>query len=128
MRLLKTALLIGALLAIAFLFIMGCGLSNTAYGKKADIRGNITNITKTTEQNIIGSILVEGNIEKDTKFDKASITITRQTRIFEYKDSKLVKAHFASLQIGQKVQALFTGQVLESYPVQVKAIEVVILE
>jgi len=35
---------------------------------------------------------------------------------------------FTTFKIGQKVQALFTGQVLEFYPIQVKAIEVVILE
>ena len=36
--------------------------------------------------------------------------------------------NFTSFKIGQKVQVLFTGQVLESYQVQVKTIEVVILE
>ena len=127
MKLLKIVMLLGAILIITFLFIMGCGLSNI--GTKADIRGNITNISKNTEdKNIIGSILIEGNLERDTKYDKASVTITRQTRIFEYKNKKHVKADFESFKIGQKVQALFTSQVLESYPVQVKAIEVVILE
>ena len=123
MRLLKIVLLMGAIL----LFITGCSLSNI--GTKADIRGNMTNIAKNTEdKNIIGSILKEGNLERDTKYDKASVTITRQTRIFEYKNKKLIKADFESFKIGQKVQALFAAQVLESYPVQVKAIEVIILE
>jgi hypothetical protein len=127
MRLLKIVLLAGALLVVAFLFITGCSLSNI--GTKADIRGNITNITKNIEdKNIVGSILIEGNLERDTKYDKASVTITRQTHIFEYKNKKFIKADFASFKIGQKVQTLFTGQVLESYPVQAKAIEVVILE
>ena len=127
MRLLKIVLPMGALLAIAFLFIMGCSLSNI--GTKADIRGKITNIAKNTEdKDIIGSILIGGNLERDTKYDKASVTITRQTHIFEYSNKKFIKADFESFKIGQKVQALFTGQVLESYPVQVKAIEVVILE
>ena len=127
MRLLKIVLLIGALLAIAFLFITGCSLSNA--GTKSDIRGNITNITKNTEdKNIIDSILIEGNLERDTKYDKASITVTRQTHIFEYSNKKFIKADFESFKIGQKVQALFAAQVLESYPVQVKAIEVIILE
>lgn len=126
MKLLKITLLLGTILII-FSSITGCSLSNI--GTKADIRGNITNISKNTEdKNIIGSILIEGNLERDTKYDKASVTITRQTRIFEYKNKKLIKADFESFKIEQKVQALFTGQVLESYPVQVKAIEVVILE
>ena len=77
---------------------------------------------------IIGSILIEGNIEKDTEFDKASVTITKETRVFESKSGKLIKASFDSLKPNQRVQALFTGPVMESYPVQVKAKEVVILE
>jgi hypothetical protein len=127
MRLLKIILLLVTILIIAFLFITGCSLSSI--GTKADIRGKIINIDKNTEdRNIIGSILVEGNLERDTKYDKASVTITRQTHIFEYSNKKHIKADFESFKIGQKVQVLFTGQVLESYPVQVKAIEVVILE
>lgn len=127
MRLLKIVLLIGTILAMAFLFTSGCSLSSI--GTKADIRGNIISINKNTEdKNITGSILIEGNLERDTSYDKASVTITRQTHIFKYSNKKFIKADFASFKIGQKVQALFTGQVLESYPVQVKAIEVVILE
>jgi hypothetical protein len=127
MRLLKIFPLLVAILIISSLFTTGCSISSI--GTKGDIRGNITNITKNTEdKNIIGSILMEGNLERDTKYDKASVTITRQTHIFEYNNKKFIKADFESFKIGQKVQALFTGQVLESYPVQVKAIEVVILE
>ena len=114
------------------LFItIGCNFSISNYGKEADIRGNITNISKAAEDrpgDLIGSILIEGNIEKDTEFDKASVTITKETRIFESKSGKLIKASFGSFKPNQRVQALFTGPVMESYPVQVKAKEVVILE
>jgi len=111
--------------------IIGCNLSISNYGKEADIRGSITNIYKATEDStgdIIGSILIEGNIEKDTEFDKASVTITKETRVFESISGKLIKASFDSLKPNQRVQALFTGPVMTSYPVQGTAKEVVILE
>lgn len=123
----------GVILIMIFtlFIIISCNFSTSNYGKEADIRGIITNIYKATEDNagdIMGSILIEGNIEKDTEFDKASVTIIKETRIFESKSGKLVKASFDSLKPNQRVQALFTGPVMESYPVQVKAKEVIILE
>ena len=127
MTLLKIISPLVAILILSSLFATGCSLSGI--GTKADIRGNIVNIAKNTEdKNIIGSILIEGNLERDTKYDKASVTIARQTHIFEYSNKKFIKADFTSFKIGQRVQVLFTGQVLESYPVQVQAIEVVILK
>ena len=111
--------------------IIGCNFSISNYGKESDIRGSITNIYKATEDStgdIIGSILIEGNIEKDTEFDKASVTITKETHVFESKSGKLIKASFDSLKPNQRVQALFTGPVMTSYPVQGTAKEVVILE
>jgi beta-N-acetylhexosaminidase len=129
MKLLK----LGTILIIIFtlFIIIGCTFSISNYGKETDIRGRITNIYKSTEDStgdIMGSILVEGNIEKDTEYDKASVTITKETRIFESKNGKLIKVSFDSLKPNQRVQALFTGPVAESYPVQVRAKEVVILE
>jgi beta-N-acetylhexosaminidase len=129
MKLLKLGI-IPILIFILFI-IIGCNYSISNYGKEAHIRGNITNIYKTTEyktEDIIGSILIEGSIEKDTEYDKASVTITKETRIFESKNGKLIKVSFGSLKLNQRVQALFTGMVAESYPVQARAEELVILE
>jgi hypothetical protein len=129
MKILKPGII---LLAIFTLFLLiGCSLFNSDYGKKADIRGSITSINKAAEDNtgdIKGSILVEGNIEKDTTIDKALVNITKSTRIFESKSGKLIKASFDSLKPNQRVQVLFTGPVMTSYPVQGTAKEVVILE
>jgi beta-N-acetylhexosaminidase len=129
MKLLKLGTI--PIIIFTLFIIIGCNLSISNYGKEADIRGSITSIYKATEDStgdVIGSILIEGNIEKDTEYDKASVTITKETRIFESKSGKLIKANFDSLKPNQRVQALFTGPVAESYPVQVRAKEVVILE
>ena len=119
-------------MAIFTLFILiSCNFSTSNYGKEADIRGSITSIYKITEDNtgdIKGSILIEGSMETDTAFDKALVTITKVTRIFESKSGKFIKASFGSLKTNQRVQVLFTGPVMTSYPVQGTAKEVIILE
>jgi beta-N-acetylhexosaminidase len=129
MKLLKLATL--SIIIFTLFIIIGCNFSISNYGKEADIRGSITSIYKVTEDStgdIVGSILIEGNIDKDTEFDKASVTITKKTRIFESKSGKFIKADFDSLKPNQRVQALFTGPVMTSYPVQGTAKEVIILE
>ncbi len=104
----------------------------TPTGKEADIRGNITVIQKadlqSRERGIIGTVLIEGVLEKDTEFDRALVTITNKTRILEQEGQVSRSKTFDDLRAGQKVQALFTGTVLESYPVQATAIEIVILK
>ena len=100
-------------------------------GVKADIRGAITRMTPSGEdglsKGIIGAILVEGKIEKDTGFDRAFVEITRGTLILKKEGEEFRKVSFESLKIGQETQAVFTGPVRESYPVQATAREFIIL-
>lgn len=111
--------------------LVACGPSGAEVGTQADIRGTITNINRADAQSggkgIIGSVLIEGAIEEDTEFDKASVTITDKTGIFQQEGQGYSRVTFESLEIGQRVQARFTGPVMESYPVQATASEIVIL-
>ncbi len=111
--------------------LVACGPSGAGVGTQADIRGTITNINRadaqSREKGIIGSVLIEGATEEDTEFDKASVTITDKTSIFQQEEQGYVRVTFESLEIGQRVQARFTGPVMESYPVQATASEIVIL-
>ena len=99
---------------------------------KVAVRGHITAISaadaSAQERGIIGSVLVEGPIEQDTSFDRAAVEITKTTRISKRAGPELQAALFAALQVGQRVEATFTGTVRESYPVQVAAMEFIILE
>ena len=99
---------------------------------KVAVRGHITVITEADtsgqERGIIGSALIAGEIEKDTEFDKAVVEITRTTRISERDGEGFQMVSFESLQAGQKVEATFTGAVRESYPVQVAAMELIVLK
>jgi hypothetical protein len=120
---------------LPLLLVTGCGSSGNgqdipgADRGDADIRGDITNISvmESGAGGMLGSILIEGELEKDTQFDKASVTVTEETRIFRQLDDETVEADFADLSVGQRVQAVFTGPVAESYPVQATAAEIVIL-
>lgn len=83
-----------------------------------DIRGRITRIDTS-------SILVEGSLESDTRYDRASVRITGDTKIVRTRGGETVP--FAELEVGDLVEASFTGAVAESYPVQATAAEVVVL-
>jgi len=123
----KLAALLGPTLALVFGLVPAA-----AQDTKADIRGMVTNMSAANEEakkkGILGSVLVEGAKEKDTSYDKASICVTDKTKIEKLVGKERKPAKFEDLKKGAKVQALFTGPVAESYPVQAAAKEILILE
>ena len=92
-----------------------------------DIRGEVTNLTEGTGETL-GTILIEGEIEADTSYDKASVRIDEDTRIYELLDGEPVSASFDEIRVGFTVEAWFEGPVAESYPVQAYARQVLILD
>lgn len=112
-------------------WVLGCGRFQTSEGTAAYIKGTITNIHRADrqgrEKSIIGFILIEAVSEKYTKFDKAFISITDKTHIFEQKERDRRLVTFEALEIGQRAKAQFAGPVAQSYPVQAQALEIVIL-
>jgi len=91
------------------------------------IRGVISDKSEGTGD-VLGTVLIEGVIEEDTTYDKASVRVEGDTDIFqEEQDGTLTEGTFADLAEGQAVEAWFTGPVAESYPVQAKAAKIVIL-
>lgn len=101
--------------------------------EKMDIRGKITHVRRAepggaVDDRLIGSILIEGVKEPDTKFDRASVRVTDETKIFVQRDKGRRQASFDDLRAGERVEARFTGPVMESYPVQANASEIVILK
>lgn len=120
----------GAALALAFGvlgLLAGCGGSEPE-PVTADIRGVITALTPAGEPGAaLGSVRIEGAKQPDTRYDKASVRITPETRVFQQLGDFRRPLTFADLALGDKVEARFTGPVAESYPVQATASEVVIL-
>ena len=88
------------------------------------IRGQITSITP-SEKGSEGSVLIEGAKESDTEYDKASVRITADTRIFDADGDPGLS--FGDLETGMRVAAWFSGPVAESYPVQAQAEAVQVL-
>lgn len=92
---------------------------------KIAVRGRITEIIKNkSNQDLINSIRVEGELEKDTTFDKAVVYMTGETTV--YKDKHKVDAN--SLKENMLVEVIITGPVRESYPIQADAKEIRILK
>jgi hypothetical protein len=98
--------------------------------RDADIRGTIVSFDGVdAERGIVAQILVEGEIESDTDYDKALVSITKETRIVRISaDDSYAEAGSQDLVPGIRIQVLFTGPVMESYPVQAVALHLVILE
>lgn len=104
------------------------GKKESSVQSAADITGKIIRISPASENSdnkqFLGSIYVEGG----GKYDRASINVTRQTKIFIGEDGKRRAAKFEDLKIGDSVSAAFEGPVLESYPVQATAGDIEILK
>jgi hypothetical protein len=120
--------IIVGLLLYLFLALIGCAPDETTPASPPAIRGSITQRSAGTGGELLGSILVEGQIEEGTSFDKASVAVTSGTRIFEQVGQNRQPTTFAALQVGRQVEAWFDGPVAESYPVQATASDIVILK
>ena len=98
--------------------------------RDADIRGAIASYEAVDGgSGILAQILVAGEIEADTGFDQALVRITEETRVVRISaNDAYTEATCQDLVPGTRVQVLFTGPIMESYPVQVAALHVVILQ
>lgn len=96
--------------------------------RKTDIRGAITDLSITNAEKNLGRMRVEGKLESDTSFDKASIRITETTKLEKSVKGKSVSASISDFKNGCRVEAGFEGPVAESYPVQASAGWVLLLE
>ena len=82
-------------------------------GFQVGIRGIITDISLTEDG---ASIMVEGQIQEDTVYDRASVRINADTMIQKDDMSRLFEV--SDLRLGDTVEVFFSGPVAESYPVQ----------
>ena len=112
-------ILILTLSLLLFIGAMGC---SDDVKDNIGIRGEITQITRGEDD--VMFIMVEGEVESDTFYDKASIRINKDTVIVKAPDEKISPEE---LKEGMMVEAVFQGAVAESYPVQgqARAIKVV---
>ncbi len=114
----KKLVLLAASLAL-LLVAAALALAQTEPGN--GVQGSITDISGAV-------VLVEENPADQSGSAKGAFTVTGETGIFRQQGDELVPATFDDLQVGQLVEATYTGPVAESYPTQGTAGSIVILE
>ena len=118
---------LGLLWLLIILIMVGIGHSacNKTLNSEPDLTGLITEINLTDKNEISGQILVES--ETEGFVDKYMVTIKDETRLFEQVGDELHQIPFEVLDTQQQVQIWFSGPVMESFPMQVTAQQVVII-
>ena len=90
--------------------------------KDIAIRGLIKSISVDQE---VTSIKVEGNLEKDTRYDIANVLVDKDTIINKGDSNSNLK--ISDLKIGQKIEVVFQGPEGRSYPVTANAYSINII-
>jgi hypothetical protein len=103
-----------------------CTSVQTPIDTEADVTGFITSIQAIAENDIIGRISVESHADKIV--DKYVITVTRDTGLFREAGGELQGITFNALEDQQWVKLWFEGPVMESFPMQATASQIVIFE
>lgn len=111
-----------ALILIFVLLLNGC--AKEGLSQVIGIRGEIKEVYLSEDGTTISGILVEGEIQEDTMYDYANVTIDENTVIYIGEE----EATLEDLEEGLKVEVIFDGPVAESYPVQGRAEKINILE
>lgn len=83
--------------------------------------------TTSPADGVIGHLFVEGKKEKDTEYDEASITVTKNTRIVQRAGGKDSFVTFDAIEHGSYVE-VYSSTMMESYPPQAIADKIIILE
>jgi acyl-coenzyme A thioesterase PaaI-like protein len=110
------------LLALTLLVTSSCG--GGAANRVADIAGIVTSVSGRTDG---VTVLVESDPSTPTAGQKASVAVTSATRITRRAPGGDVAATARELTPGVQVEVWFDGPVAMSYPIQAKALAVVIV-
>jgi hypothetical protein len=114
---------LGLLLGLA-LVAVGCTSSPEVLVDEPDFTGLITTVSPIGEGGALGQILVESLTNESA--DKYMVTIKDKTHIFEQYGDERYYIAFEALETEQQVQIWFSGPVMESFPMQGTAQQVVI--
>jgi len=131
-----------AALSLAFV-VASCGGDDDAGGAAAgtqrqdlsaspgggiDIRGKITDLTTPLPGVNTGALVVDGEIEADTRYKRAVVRMKDTTVIQRKQGEEIFPASIVDLEIGKRVEIKFTGVVAELNPTQAAAGEITILD
>ncbi len=105
---------------------LDCASATKSIETEADFIGFITEIHPIKEREISGQIFVESHANKIVT--KYTVTIKDETLILQKDGDNLRNATFAALETKQWVKIWLSGPVMESWPMQATAQQVVIIE
>jgi hypothetical protein len=125
MKYLRLSGLVGLLIALAVVSL-DCAPAIHPIETEADFIGFITEIHPMQERGIPGRIAVESHADKIVT--KYVVTIEDETLIFKQDGNNFYNVTFTALETKQWVQIWFSGPVMESWPMQATAQQVVIIE
>jgi hypothetical protein len=105
---------------------LSCAPNSKLIETEADFIGFITEIQPGQNKDIIGQISLESHADKVVT--KYVVTIKDETLIFQQDGDNLLKTAFKTLENKQWVKIWFSGPVMESWPMQATAQQIVIVE
>lgn len=122
----------GLLALCASLAIVAASWGAAAQQEKVSARGTVTKVTPAADaakdRGILVIVRIEGPRDKAVEHEKAVVKVTTKTKLEKMAGGKKVEAKVEDLKEGVKVESVFTGPVLESFPVQATAGSLLILE
>lgn len=128
MILYRCARLLAAVCLLAILppAATGCGHETEPLERQADFTGFITEVQPADTNDIAGRITVESHADK--LVERYVVTITDETLLFRRDGEVYHEANFAVLEPRQTIDLWFTGPILESFPMQETAEQVVVID
>jgi len=114
------------LLIVLMAVTVDCSSTAKPLETEADFTGFITEVHPIGRGDTLGQILVEA--PADNFIDKYMVTIKDETLIFEQDGEELRQVTFEALETTQQVQIWFSGPIMESFPMQGTAQQVVIIK
>jgi len=127
----RRRLYLGIMVLSIVALLAGCAESPAAEGPDAvdgepDLIGKVTDVQPSQEAGRPGHILVESPGDKTA--DKYVVAVMEETLILQQEEENQRQVSFEALEAGQQVQLWFTGPVMESYPAQARARQIVIMD
>ncbi len=123
-RLFKLSVIASLAISVAIV-ITSCTPVTKPLDTKEDVLGFITEITPLRAHGLVGQILVESHADK--LVNKWSVTIKSDTMLFMEEGGKLSRVDFQDFAKQQWVKVWFDGPVAESFPMQGRASQIVIV-
>jgi hypothetical protein len=121
MRTLTTTIIAASVLLLA----IGCASTAEPLATEPDFNGFITDVNIIDNEDVIGWVAVESHADK--LLEKYVITVTADTALFRQTGDDFQEISFGDLKAKQWLQIWFDGPVMESWPMQAKALQIVII-